>query len=333
KREDDLLKFDDFWGYAGVSLEKLDLRKHYDLLAKMPFDTETVFPDKSKLPENFNPQKLIDAGKNPGLGIRSLHRQGINGQGVAVAIIDQPLLLGHVEYTGNIVYYDAEDLFGIEPQMHASPVASIAIGKNLGVAPKAKLYFFTTPAWKSDNKYYAGALNKIIQLNKSKPLKDRIRVVSISFGGFDEVKNPELWKEAVKEAEKQGILIVTCNMKDFDYRIASLKDNTDPDLPESYERVRWLSQRPVDKDRIFVPGGTRTIASHRGINVYTYERNGGMSWGTPYLAGLAALAYQVDPNITPDKIIAYWKQSATDVKFGRLINPTGFIELVKMKGK
>ncbi|HPD01418.1 MAG TPA: peptidase S8, partial [Acetivibrio sp.] len=82
----------------GRSIKDLDLTGEYDTLLKVTFDTRTEWPSKDKLPKEFNPQEIIEIGKDPGLGIRDLHNQGITGQGVNVAIIDQPLLLGHKEY-------------------------------------------------------------------------------------------------------------------------------------------------------------------------------------------------------------------------------------------
>ena len=35
----------------------------------------------------------MENGKNPGLGIRALHGQGITGEGVSVAIIDEAIFL------------------------------------------------------------------------------------------------------------------------------------------------------------------------------------------------------------------------------------------------
>ena len=58
-------------------------------------------------------EKLLQDGINPGLGIRALHEQGINGSNVGIAIIDQPLLLGHKEYSSRITRYDATSLVGI----------------------------------------------------------------------------------------------------------------------------------------------------------------------------------------------------------------------------
>ena len=46
---------------------------------------------------------LLEAGRDPGLGVRSLQARSITGQGVNVAIIDQPLLTDHPEISDAIV--------------------------------------------------------------------------------------------------------------------------------------------------------------------------------------------------------------------------------------
>ena len=141
RNENDLARIDPFEGLVGninnVSLVKLDFKNHAELLDKMRFDSQTEWPEPDKMPEGFDPVRLLEAGKNPGLGIRSLHERGIDGRGVGIAIIDQPLLKNHQEYADKLVMYKAMDLWTrfASPQMHGSVVASIAIGKRCGVAP------------------------------------------------------------------------------------------------------------------------------------------------------------------------------------------------------
>ena len=59
-----------------------------------------------------SPEKLLEEGKNPGLGIRKLHEQGITGTGVVVGIIDQRISPTHLEFRDSIVsnreYYTSE---------------------------------------------------------------------------------------------------------------------------------------------------------------------------------------------------------------------------------
>jgi hypothetical protein len=43
------------------------------------------------MPQDFDWERIMELGKNPGLGIRKLHTQGITGRGIGIAIIDQTL--------------------------------------------------------------------------------------------------------------------------------------------------------------------------------------------------------------------------------------------------
>jgi hypothetical protein len=54
-----------------------------------------------------------------------------------------------------------------------------------------------------------------------------------------------------------------------------------------------------------------------------------MSWATPYLARLAALAFQVDPEISPSRIFSMWQDTAVKAEACAMVNPTGFITRVK----
>ncbi|MEJ2704930.1 MAG: hypothetical protein P8Z79_21030, partial [Sedimentisphaerales bacterium] len=156
RNEGDLNRFDSFWGFAGASLARLDLREHLELLQSMPFDSQTIWPAPDKMPEGFDPAVLLEEGKNPGLGIGGLHKKGIDGRSVTIAIIDQPLLRNHQEYADRIVEYEPVGLTAamMSPQMHGSPVSSIAVGRTCGVAPKTSLRYFAVQMWLPDNKPY-----------------------------------------------------------------------------------------------------------------------------------------------------------------------------------
>src|ERR1044071_4103035 len=57
------------------------------------FDSKTQWPGSDKLPIDFDALKIMETGKDPGLGMRALHEQGVTGKGVGIAIIDQTLLV------------------------------------------------------------------------------------------------------------------------------------------------------------------------------------------------------------------------------------------------
>ncbi|MFC1634182.1 hypothetical protein ACFL5Z_05020 [Planctomycetota bacterium] len=327
RNENDLHRFDSFWGYANVSLARLDLRGHFELLNKMPFDSRTLWPESDKMPDGFDPTVMIEEGKNPGLGVRSLHQQGIDGRGVTIAIIDQPLLRNHQEYTDRLVEYEPVGLLTatMPPQMHGPPVSSIAVGKTCGVAPKASLRYFAVQMWAPDNKPYSYVVNKLIDFNKDRDISDQIRVVSISTGMFPQQTNFDHWQETLVRAEENGILVVTCDPAFLRYGTLTRIPDQDPDKPSSYCKGKYGHRDNV----LLMPVGNRTIASHHGPDVYTYDRTGGMSWAAPYMAGLAALAYQVKPDLDPKTIIDLWLKTATQTDVGPIVNPIGFIEAVR----
>jgi serine protease AprX len=212
------------------------------------------------------------------------------------------------------------------PQMHGAPLASIAVGKNCGIAPKASLYYYAMRMTAMpDNKIYCDIIDKIIKMNKEAGASEKIRVVSISTGTFRQQKNYELWEKTLKKAEQNGILVVTCSGQWLNYGTLKLVQGKNPDKPLSYERGKYSHSSNV----LLVPTSNMTTASHLDPEVYTYDTEGGMSKAAPYLAGLTVLAYQVNPNIEPQEIVDLWLKTTTKTDVGPIINPVGFIEAVK----
>jgi len=321
---DDLAKLDTFTGLQGVSLARLDLTGDREYLLDHPFDSRTVWPPADRLPAGFNPSSLLARGRTPGLGIAALHADGIDGRGVGIAIIDQPLLLGHEEYAGALVRYDATGLAGMPPQMHASPVASIAVGRTVGVAPRAELSFFAVPMWKRDNAVFTGALRRISALNRTLPPDQRIRAVSVSTGGFERWPGHDDLRAALADLEAQGVLVVTCARDRIPFGTLILPAGGDPDRPEDWQAGRYV----FEDDILRVPCGGRVLASHRGVDVVWRDPQGGMSWGAPYLAGLAALAFQVAPELTPAEVVELLIATATPTDAGPVVAPLAFLAAV-----
>jgi subtilisin family serine protease len=290
------------------------------------FDSRTVWPKSGLLPPGFEPSRRLEEGKNPGLGLRSLHREGINGSGVGIAIIDQPLLRNHIEYADRTKSYHAMEVEGVTPQMHGPAVCSIAVGKSCGVAPQANVHYYAKhPGKWQENRPYVRTVQQILERNRDLPQSEKVRVISISLGMFWRWDHYDQWQAAVAKAKKNGILVVTCDQGFMDYGTIKRIVGKDPDDPNSYGPSRLYG----DGAPLYVPDSYRTIASAEGKDVYTFDTWGGMSWAVPYLAGLAALAFQVHPEISPDRIVELWQETATPTKLGPVVNPRGFIEAVK----
>jgi hypothetical protein len=321
----DFYKLDLFWGISGMDASSLDLTKEEKLLREMLFDTLTKWPPVEKLPEGINPTEILESGKNPGLGLRAMHAKGIDGRGIDLAVIDQPLIPDHLEIKGSFNLIAEMDVQGSRPQMHGPAVTSLAVGKTCGVAPGANLHYVSMTMWneKEGNRYYIQALENILELNKSK--RTNIKAVSISTGMFRELSQYDIWQALLEKAESEGVLVITCD-KDatkLQYALLCPLVGGDRDKPEGYTGGSFAS----GGNELLVPGDCRTYASHLGKDVYSYGPHGGMSWAAPWIAGLAALGFQVNPDIKPAEIRKYLMESATDMPFGKVVNPVRFFEL------
>jgi hypothetical protein len=379
KQETLVSRFEDFRGkdlsdqnFSNVSV---------DILRTIDFDTETMWPEKEKLPENFDPEKFLEESKNPGLGIRELHEQGVTGQGVVVAIIDQRLDINHSEYKDSVSDYQEYGETGNEGvSMHGPAVASLLVGKDCGVAPGARLVYKAVPAGRSFL-LEAKALNDIVENNKTLPVNERVKIVSCSIGYMEEKPEPGLdeWIEALKIAKEAGIFVVDVGGNQVNVQFGGGGNPENKDDFENY--FPWLRQdegneelnkiiaegnvdeilkklREVRKDElanisdfdlrkkieerleemkkeIIVPSDYRTMASSWSKEgQYMYNGKGGISWSVPYLAGLFALALQVNPKLQREELAEIISESAAVNKKGlRIVNPKDIIDLARERIK
>lgn len=341
--------------FANLNIEEIDVRScdlsNYDLtdlpkesLRKLTFDDKTIWP--KKMPKWLNTKKINTIGKTPGLRLKDLHKKGITGKGVNIAIIDQTLS-PHQEYNKNIAFY--KDFTGSERgSMHGAAVASIAIGKSVGVAPKAKLYHIAAKFSYYDKEKQifnaipvAETIEYLLELNKTLPEKDKIFVISIS-RGFDETDyGRENFLKTLEKAKEQGVLVLTTNDV---FTISREGYYTNPDEISSYTKpAYWWQEEELhfyDKIQdICVPTDYRVLASPTGKKDYIAYSNGGLSWAVPYLAGVAALAKQVKPDLTPDEFleVAFKTAQSVEVKNKRgqsvenknFINPQALIKYLQ----
>jgi hypothetical protein len=320
----------------GQKLSKSDLRNKYDTLLTCAFDTLTPWPPAERMPESFNPRDIIALGQDPGLGIKELHRQGITGKGVKAAVIDFPLLPDHEEYKENLMECHfvsrKEGAKPGQPAMHGTATASLLAGKRCGVAPGASLYFWGIPPGEFEHGYAneVTALDQIMAFNKDKPLTERIRVVSISVGLTKERKYAELLIEKLKEARESGLLVLMVYKWMTGIRCPLDKDRNRPENYEicyGFRANKKFKKEQLPAGMIYIPCDNRTTASAEGKAEYTFWASGGMSWAVPYLAGVITLAYQVNPNIKPDQMLKYVKETGTPFNKGWIINPRGLVEI------
>ena len=303
--------------FRASNLTDLDLSKSMDLLNLANFDSWTKWPAADKLPAGFSVQQTMEMGKDPGLGMRELHGKGITGRGVGIAIIDQTLLADHQEYASQLrVYEEAEDVTGgwLQTSTHGPAVASFAVGKTVGVAPDADLYFIASGVCQggvtdanADFTCLAKDVLRVIAINQRLPEGRKIRVLSMSIGwGKGQKGYPEM-TSAVNKANAAGIFVVSSSIDDsygFHFQGLGRNSQQDPNQFASYLPGAWWAQGFYAGNinltkTLLIPMDARTTASPTGIHDYAYYGEGGWSWVVPYIAGMYALACQVDPGITP----------------------------------
>ncbi|MBF0566935.1 MAG: hypothetical protein HQK89_17050 [Nitrospirae bacterium] len=306
-----------------ISRTILDLSKIRTLM----YDETTTFAVSNR---SMAESVLLD-GMNPGLGIRQLHKQGITGKGVNVAIIDQNLAqdLAHPEYSGKIVRY-ADMGCNQAPSrgsFHGPAVTSLLVGTRIGTAPEASVFYAAAPSWTKDAKYQADALEWIIGQNRLLPANQKIRVVSISAApsgaGSPFNKNQATWDAAVSHARQEGILVLDCTTQNG----ITLRSLYDYDHPEDVTKITVLGGA---NNRLLVPVN-RTIAKEyeNGKLSYIHDGKGGLSWTIPYVAGVLAMGWQVRPGLTADQMVGLLFESAFVKDGNKIINPTEFIKRVQ----
>lgn len=315
-----------------------DLSSFDKKILTLKFNEKTIFPAREKMParDEYQPDYIMEAGKNPGLGVRSIHDKGITGKGVTVAIIDQPLYIdSHPEYAGKIIEYKD---FGckLETSIHGPAVTSLLVGETVGTAPGAKIYYAAVPSWNLDATCYADAVDWIVETNKNLPDGEKIRVISISGAPThcnDDWTNGEKYLESVKRATEARILILDCSSENGMIGACGY----DFDNPEDVSLCKpgYLNNPVWNKDDILVPVQYRTLAEEyfsKGDITYQYTGEGGLSWGIPYVAGVLAMGWEVTPELTADEIIDILFDTAyVDSSGYKYINPTAFISYLSSK--
>ncbi len=314
-------------------LSDADLRNDIDLLNAQndgPFTphgidtwtTHVIWPSADKMPIGFNPQKILESAKHP-TEMDTLHQRGITGNGINIAIIDSRLNLDHPEYADRIkFYYENENLRDDKhvAAMHGSLVCGCSVGKTTGTAPDANLYYFASANTHQVSESII-ALQKVLEIQKSLPENDKIRILSCSWSPEVNATESETQKcmQLFQELEKSGIKVIYCN------------SNTGDFVPcDTFSAVG--DKRKKSDNRIGIPTNKKTTPYFKGG--YRYGHTNGDSAAAPYLAGVFACALQDNTIFCTrpgwqDELMDIMKRTAIDhAHGGKIINPTGIVDTV-----
>jgi serine protease AprX len=312
-----------------------------DELGLLRFDTRTKWPVLDGVKPEFQPENWMETCKNPGLGIKKLHGQGITGRGVAIAVIDKPINPDHCEFVGRInyqeVFTDSAKAPSYRYHSHGASCASILCGTSCGVAPEAILYYRAVPDDTMDMYNYSMAVREILSLNRQLPPSGRIRAISISHC-VASIRNEEqmaAWAAVVQEAAREGIAVIYSDINRIHpfFVWGGCPPWLDREDPENYLYPEDAINSFLWKEgKIILPAYYRSTASNRGTSDYTFNGRGGFSFSIPYLTGLAALAWSVDPALTFQDIAGLLKEtSRTTSSEVRIVDPGRYISAVKSR--
>jgi len=344
-------------------LTNLKLNKRLDDLIYADFDTRTKWP--YWLPDGYDPKKIMAYGKNPGLGIESLHQQGITGRNIGIAIIDDVLLPDHVEYRHALASYMEFSVENKEASVTGCQLASLTVGKTAGIAPDARLYYFAVPPISysvslsnTDIGYFQKiyqyeplieALNSILKINESLNDSEKIRVICI---GLTFPTNSQAFyylDEIFRNVQDQGIFVISSMLYEtsgytMDFNGLGRDPMADPDdllsytpaisySPDFYTFGRYIHT----EEGLLVPTDSKCTAAPTGKNDYAFYRQSNKSIGQAYIAGMYALACQINPGISPE---AFWEaalktgdelsftKNQTTFTLKKILNPARLIEKI-----
>ena len=343
----------------GADLRELDLEGRLSDLLHADFDARTQWP--ARLPAGFDPERITELGKDPGLGVRQLHAQGITGRGIGVGMVDMPLLVDHQEYSARLrLYEEIHSPMGAPAQMHGPAVASIAVGKTCGVAPEAELYYIAVqnatngPQGRLELDYrpVAQAIHRLLDVNQQLPAGRKMRVISISMGWSPDNPGYSEAMAAVERGKREQVFVLsTALRRTHQLRFDGLgrEAMADPNQWGNFGPGSWWASlfwsgemRFKPGTRFCVPMDARVTASPTGPEDYVYYQGGGWSWAVPWVAGLYALACQVSPDMTPER---FWAEalrtgrtiqlhhSGEDINFGTIADPAALMAAPSGGGK
>ena len=334
-----------------VSFEHLDVSS-YDLSGidplKVRYSEDTKWPeDPTKLPLGFNPKEFLESRKNPGLCIKTLHKQGIKGQGRNIAIINNYRLFNHIEYHNSLKGYEE---IGFDSTNYGGgagvSLVSSLVGKTCGIAPSSNAYFYAV----DNNNYtsqinYAIAIKKVCELHKKLIAegKNGIDVIftfrDLANENFSNIEGYEETLNAIKEAEDLGIWCncagVLNSKENSNIRLGHIycKLDGNVDNPSDYIPLRAPNSkwRFIDnyKNALCFPCGAKTVSLDVKMDEYVFEHYSNR-YASTYASGLYLLAKSIKESITPYEFFELGLKTGDFIEgIGTIVNPVRLIESLK----
>ncbi len=287
----------------------------------------------------------------PATGAAQVHQAGVTGKGVVVAVIDtgiaphddlmkpQPRIVGwHDLVNGKSEPYDDEG--------HGTHVAGIIAGngresggKFTGVAPEALLV-----GVKALDAQGSGPISRVIagiQWVVEHKEEYRIKVINLSLGAPpEEGYRTDPASKAVNAAWQAGLLVCvaagnagprqrTITTPGISPRVITVGSiNDQGTVPRDDDVINDFSSRGPTIDRLakpdlVAPGADITSLKPGG----GYAAQTGTSMATPMVSGAAALLWEKNPGLSPNRLRNLLVSTAEDRGYNKLIQGAGYLNV------
>ena len=306
------------WGFCFADLKEHEFEDNIDasIIRKVPFSTRTIFPENHPFHFNENIFHTFD-------DVRNLHELGIDGSGVNVAVID---------FTFDTVPNELKECLNnfvnlndkAEVHFHGTTVSTQFCGKNLGIAPKSKLWFYGTGQGKKNIEDDILALKDIYKQNQKGA---NIKIINISGSSHRDILE---FEDIYEKLLQQECYIIDSIIFDENFTTINQDSNTKEYYYSDWQ-ILGMGEKEL-KSKIAIPTGGKMTPLVTTENDYLYCGQSTYSWGIPILSGYFALALQINPNLTYNEFVELAKKTKTEKEGIQLFNINGIInELNKEK--
>ena len=330
----------DNWGVAYLDLSEYDFSNvSIEAMAKLAFSSSTIWPSEDKLPKGFNPSEILKKCTRTNDIVKKLHRQGIDGYSITIAVIDNRFQgEQHIEFdNADIVKCTLSNSKINNYHFHMEDVLAKLCGKNLGIAPKAKVLYYEV----SDEEDCSFDVMNALESIKDRIINgEKIRAINYSYSLIDEDTPFKYQQECitlVEELKKLGCELIDstrfgerffCCGTDF----LNTYDNIN--LYKSASFAKGKSYESEVKNKINILCSGRTILEYCSNDGYKYEAVDCFSCSIPQCVGYYALCLQLNSKLTFDEFtsLAYNSGDVNDAGI-RVLNIENLIKKIELNNK
>lgn len=285
--------------------------------------------------------------------IDELHRRGIVGENVTIAVLDTGICISHKDLENACVgYFDSVNnrKYAYDDNGHGTHIAGIIAGRGLlnngkytGIAPKSQIV--SVKVLSSDGKGRMKDMKNGIEWIIANAKKYNIRIVNMSVGATDTKETED--SELVKVTERlwdNGIVVVAAagnNGPEYNsisspgisrkiITVGSYDDDKKVSISGNRVMVNYSGRGPTNscvvKPEIVAPG-YHIVSCSNGNDIYSYKS--GTSMATPIVTGMCALVVSRYSQITPKELKKMIHDSAIDLHLQKNRQGWGKLNLQK----